>query len=125
MADRNFYNWQDWCTAADTGAALLWRVKSDLTLPPLEFFPDGSYRSVVVNPKVRGKARQKLLDAARAGEDLAPETARYVRVVEYEVPDREGDGKDEIIALITTITEFTDAPAAVLARCYHERWAAT
>jgi hypothetical protein len=45
-----------------------------------------------------------------------------VRVVEYEVPDREGDGKDEIIALITTITEFTDAPAAVLARCYHERW---
>jgi len=20
-ADRNFYNWQDWCTAADTGAA--------------------------------------------------------------------------------------------------------
>ena len=57
-----------------------------------------------------------------AGEDLDPETARYVRVVEYEVPDREGDGKDEIIALITTITEFTDAPAAVLARCYHERW---
>src|SRR6266567_4360702 len=45
IADRNFYNWQDWCTAADTGAALLWRVKSDLTLPPLEFYPDGSYRS--------------------------------------------------------------------------------
>ena len=32
IADRNFYNWQDWCTAADTGAALLWRVKADLTL---------------------------------------------------------------------------------------------
>ncbi len=30
IADRNFYNWDDWCTAADTGAALLWRVKSDL-----------------------------------------------------------------------------------------------
>ena len=29
IADRNFYNWQDWCTAADTGAALLWRVKAD------------------------------------------------------------------------------------------------
>jgi hypothetical protein len=116
------YNWQDWCTAAGTGAALLWRVRSDLTLPSLEFFPDGSYRSVVVNPKIRGKARDKLLDAARAGDDLAPETARYVRVIEYEVPDREGDGKDEIIALITTITEFTGAPAAVLARCYHERW---
>jgi hypothetical protein len=122
MADRNFYNWQDWCTAADTGAALLWRVKADLTLPPLEFFPDGSYRSVVVNPKVRGKARGQLLDAARAGEDLDPGKARYVRVIEYEVPDREGDGKEEIITLITTITEFPDAPAAVLAAAYHERW---
>src|SRR5260370_438920 len=25
IADRNFYNWQDWRAAADTGAALLWR----------------------------------------------------------------------------------------------------
>jgi hypothetical protein len=49
IADRNLYNWQDWCTAADTGAALLGRVKSGLTLPPLEFYPDGSYRSVLVN----------------------------------------------------------------------------
>jgi hypothetical protein len=122
IADRNFYNWQDWCTAADTGAALLWRVKADLTLDPLEFYLDGSYRSVLVNPKVRGKARDAIREAARAGEDLDPDKARYVRVLEYEVPDREGDGKDEIIALITTITEFRDAPAAVLAQAYHERW---
>jgi len=122
MADRNFYNWQDWCAAADTGAALLWRVKADLTLPPLAFYPDGSYRSVLVNPKVKGKARDRLLDAARAGEDLDETKARYVRVVEYEVPDRAGDGKDELITLVTTVLEFLDAPAAVLARAYHERW---
>jgi len=122
MADRNFYNWQDWCTAADTGAALLWRVKADLTLPLLEFLPDGSYRSVLVNPAVRGKARDAILEAARAGDGLDPGRARYVRVVEYEVPDREGDGKDELIALITTIVDFTDAPAGILARAYHERW---
>ena len=122
MSDRLFYNFADWSTASDTGAALLWRVRSDLLLRPLEFFPDGSYRSVVINPKVRGGARQKILDAARAGEDLDPQKARYVRVVEYEVPDREGDGKDEIIALITTITTWTDAPAPVLAAAYHERW---
>ncbi len=41
IADRNFYNWQDWCTAADTGAALLWRVKADLRLPMLALLPDG------------------------------------------------------------------------------------
>jgi hypothetical protein len=122
MADRNFYNWQDWRAAAGTGAALLWRVKADLLLDPLEFFPDGSYRSVLVNPKVRGKAREKILDAARAGQDLDPDKARYVRVIEYEVPDRDGAGKDEIIALITTITEFTDAPAGILAAACHERW---
>ena len=58
IADRNFFNWADWCTAADTGAQLLWRVKADLTLPVLELLPDGSYSSVLVNPKVRGKARR-------------------------------------------------------------------
>ncbi len=91
--------------------------QSDLRLDPLVLYPDGCYRSVLVNPKVKGKARDNILDSARGGKDLDPEKARYVRVVEYEVPDREGDGKDEIIALITTITGFTDAPAAVLARC--------
>jgi hypothetical protein len=122
IADRNFFNWADWCTAADTGAALLWRVKADLTLPVLDLLPDGSYSSVLVNPKVRGKARQALIEAARAGQDLEEDQARYVRVIEYEVPDRDGDGKGELIALITTITERTAAPAALLAEAYHQRW---
>jgi hypothetical protein len=45
-----------------------------------------------------------------------------VRVVEYEVPGREGDGTGELIALITTITDPGQAPAAALAGAYHERW---
>ena len=122
IADRNFCNWADWCTAADTGAALLWRVKSDLRLPVLELLPDGSYRSVLVNPKITGKARGKLIEAARAGEDLDPGKARHVRVIEYEVPDREGDGKGELIALVTTITDPRQAPAGILAQAYHQRW---
>ncbi len=121
IADRNFFNWADWCTAADSGAALLWRVKADLTLPVLDLLPDGSYSSVLVNPKIRGKARQALIEAARAGEDLEEDRARYVRVVEYEVPDRDGDGKGEVIALVTTITEMTAAPAPLLAEAYHQR----
>jgi hypothetical protein len=122
IADRNFYDWQDWCTAADTGAALLWRVKSDLRLPVLGLLPDGSYRSVLVSPKVRGKARQQLLEAARRGEDLDPSKARPVRVIEYEVPGRQGSEAGELIALITTITDPRQAPAAALAQAYHERW---
>ena len=122
IADRNFFNWADWCTAADSGAPLLWRVKSDLTLPVLELLPDGSYSSVLVNPKIRGKAREALIEAARGGEDLDEDQARHVRVVEYEVPDRDGDGKGELIALITTITEMAAAPAPLLAEAYHQRW---
>ena len=119
IADRNFYNWADWCAAADTGAALLWRVKSDLRLPLLEPLPDGSYLSVLVSPKITGKARDRFIQAAQAGQDLDPARARRVRVIEYEVLDREGDGKGELIALITTITAMADAPAAALAEAYH------
>jgi hypothetical protein len=122
LADRNFYNWADWCAAADTGAQLLWRVKADLRLPLLEALPDGSYASVLINPKITGTARQRIIDAAKAGQDQDPGKARRVRVAEYEVPDREGDGKGELIALVTTITEWTQAPAALLAQAYHERW---
>ncbi len=122
IADRNFYNWEDWCDAADTGAALLWRVKSDLRLPVLGLLPDGSYRSVLVSPKIKGKARQQLVEAARSGEDLDQGKARHVRVIEYEVPGRESDGTGELIALITTITDPRQAPAAVLAEAYHQRW---
>jgi len=124
IADRNFYNWDDWAAAAGTGAALLWRVKSHLRLPVLELLPDGSCRSVLITPelKARPAARQQLIQAARRGEELDPDRARYVRVIEYEVPGRGGNGKDERIALITTITDPRQAPAAVLAQAYHQRW---
>ncbi len=122
IGDRNFYNWADWCAAADTGAQLLWRVKADLRLPVLQFLPDGSYRSVLIDPKIRGKARTRLIEAARAGQDLTPAQARHVRVVEYQVPDRDGDGKGELIALVTTLTDPVAVPAAALAEAYHQRW---
>jgi hypothetical protein len=122
IAGRNFFSWADWCTAADTGAQLLRRVRADLTLPVLALLPDGSYSSVLVNSKVRGRAREALLEAARAREDLDEDQARYVRVVEYEVPDRHGDGKGEVIALVTTITEMAAAAAPLLAEAYYRRW---
>src|ERR1700722_4141547 len=120
IADRGFYSWADWCTAAGTGAALLWRGKANIGLPGLELLPDGAYRSVLISPKVRGSARDVLLAAALDGEDLDPRAGRYVRVIEYEVTGR--DGQDELIALVTTITDPRQASAAQLARAYHERW---
>jgi hypothetical protein len=98
LADRNFYGWADWRAAAGTGAALLWRVRSNVPLPVIEALPDGSWRSVLVNPRidsrgtVRGR-RAQLLAAAARGEDLPGDQARYVRAIEYQVPDRDGNGK--------------------------------
>jgi hypothetical protein len=121
-ADRNFYSWDGWRAAADTGAELLWRVRADTRLPALEFLPDGSYRSALVQPRVSPARRRLLTGAAGRGEDLDPDQARCVRVIEYDVPDREGDGKDELIVLVTTITDWQAAPAQALAQAYHERW---
>jgi len=122
IADRGFCNWLDWQAAAATGAALLWRVKADLRLPVLELLPDGSYLSVVARPAVHGKARDTLIAAARAGELLDPAQAMRVRVIEYRIPDRDGDGSGEVTTLITTITDPAAASAQELAEAYCPRW---
>jgi hypothetical protein len=122
LADRNFYSFTDWCQAADTGADLLWRIADTVRLPVLDTFDDGSYLSVVFDSSVRGAAREHLLRAARRGEALPPEQARYVRVVEYDVPDRDKEQERELICLLTTITDPGRAVAPLLAQAYHQRW---
>ena len=56
LADRHFYSYQAWRQAVATGAALLLRVSASLTLPVLAWLPDGSFRSVLINPTVRAGA---------------------------------------------------------------------
>jgi Insertion element 4 transposase N-terminal/Transposase DDE domain len=124
LADRNFYCFTDWCTAADTGADLLWRVRRDARLAPLKMLPDGSWLSVLIQPTVTPCRRAAIVAAARRGEDLDACQARYVRVISYDVPDRAGgdDDDDGLIVLVTTITSPQAAPAADLAAAYHQRW---
>jgi hypothetical protein len=38
------------------------------------------------------------------------------------MPDRDGDGSDELIVLLSTVTDPTDARADELAAVYHQRW---
>ena len=122
IADRGFYCFRDWCAAADAGAELLWRAPGDARLPVLEVLPDGSWRSVFIDPDISGRTREKIIEAARCGRDLDPGRARHVRVLRYEVPDRAGNGKDEMITVVTTITDYRQGAAEALARAYHERW---
>jgi len=121
-ADRNFYSYQAWGQALASGAALLWRAPTQLELPLVKVLPDGTYTSVLVNPKLRGARRDRVVAAARAGDELDPQDGYLVRVIEYTVPDREGNGTGELIVLLTTITEPRDARADELADTYHQRW---
>ena len=128
MADRNFFSYTGWDTAAGTGADLLWRVSSSVQLPTVQVLADGSHLSLVFASRTTRAWRQRLLTAALDGEDLDPRRARLVRVVEYQVPDRgdedegEGEGEREVICLITTILDPGDAAAELLAQGYHDRW---
>lgn len=122
MADRNFYSYKLWRDAVDTGAELLWRVSSNLKLPVLTTFPDGSYLSIVYRTLLPPHHRTALASSARKGEHVSPVQALVVRVVEYEVTDASGGGKGEVIRLITSILDHEDTSAIELAGAYHERW---
>lgn len=121
-ADRNFYSYEAWGEAAATGAALLWRAPTQLELPLIQVLADGTYLSALVNPKLRGARRAAVIAAAKAGENIDPDDGYLVRVIEYNVPDRIGNGTGELIVLLTTITVPRKAKADELADTYHQRW---
>ncbi|MGB6162263.1 MAG: hypothetical protein WCF33_19020 [Pseudonocardiaceae bacterium] len=127
-ADRNFYGFDAWGLAARSGAALLWRAPTGLGLPVLKVLSDGTYLSALINPAIRG-ARRRAAITATAGEiadgedaELDPAEAHLVRIVEYDVPDRQGNGTGELIVLLSTIGDPADARADELAAAYHQRW---
>ncbi|MEU9286032.1 IS4 family transposase, partial [Streptomyces sp. NPDC048275] len=116
-ADRGFYAYRLWEEAAATGADLLWRMPDGPHLPVVRPLKDGSYESFLLDPKVRGRrATQRHRGSARIEEP----SGIPVRVVEYEVTNR--DGKGEIFCLITTIMDPDEASSAELAAAYAERW---
>ena len=133
-ADRNFYSFTAWDVATRSGAALLWRAPTGLALPIVKILPDGTYLAVLINPAIRGARRRAAItqtarqiaegDAEGGGEgaELDPTEAHLVRVVEYDVPDRAGNGTGELIVLLSTITDPAAARADELAGAYHERW---
>lgn len=131
-ADRNFYSFEGWALARRTGAALLWRAPTGLGLPIVKVLSDGTYLSVLINPAIRStRRRAAIMAAAREstgigtqteGDGLDPAEAHLVRVVEYDVPDRVGNGTGELIVLLSTILDPAQARADELAAAYHQRW---
>jgi len=73
--------------------------------------------SFLPGPKVRGR---RATQRHRGSANIAEPSGIPVRVIEYEVTNR--DGKGEIFRLITTIMNPQDASAAELAAAYQQRW---
>ena len=98
-ADRGFYSYRLWKLAAESGADLLWRMQDGPALPVVRALPDGSYESFLIDPKVRARRNGQRYN----GRPVDEPSGIPVRVVEYEVTNR--DGSNEIFCLITTILE--------------------
>ena len=104
LADRGFYSFTAWQTAAATGADLLWRAKGNLKLEPVEELPDGSFLAELFD-SVADRRRQHPL---------------RVRVIEYTIED--GRDPSGPYRLLTTILDPQQALAAELAAAYAQRW---
>lgn len=104
LADRGFYSFTAWQAASATGADLLWRVKENLKLEPVQDLEDGSWLAEVFDSKA----------------DRRREHPIRVRVIEYSIED----GRDTAgpYRLLTTILDHRQAPAADLAAAYAQRW---
>jgi Insertion element 4 transposase N-terminal/Transposase DDE domain len=117
MADSGLYSYANLKMVLDAGADALFRVGANVELPILEWFPDGSYLSFIADSKEKAKSSYRLRHGLAKITDLP---GFYVRVVDYEITNR-GDG-EEIITLVTNITDPGEIPAVELAAAYHQRW---
>src|SRR5258707_9494326 len=70
IADRNFFNWADWCAAADSGAQLLWRGKGELPPPGPGLPPHRPFPPVPIKTQGPRRAQQAGPEAPPPREDL-------------------------------------------------------
>jgi hypothetical protein len=107
LADRGVFSYVLWRKASDTGADLLWRIRTDRAGPQpshLQDLPDGSWLA-------------ELRRSTGAAERAKP--AMRVRVIDYTIED----GREHpSYRLFTTILDPAQASAAELAAAYHRRW---
>jgi hypothetical protein len=105
MADRGFFSYALWRKASQTGADLLWRVRTGYRAPApvhVEDLPDGSWLADV-----------------RASNDTSSDPMR-ARVIDYTVED--GRDNPTVYRLFTTLLDPIEAPATELAGAYAQRW---
>jgi hypothetical protein len=105
--DRGFFSYESVRRVLATGAHLLARVQTRLTLTPLRRLADGSYLAKLY-PSAEARRRD------RGGLE--------VRVIEYTHDDPHRPGCGERHRLLTDLLSPDDLPAAEAPVVYHERW---
>jgi hypothetical protein len=103
LVDQGLCGLGRWRTLQATGAALVWRCRTDIKLEVLEVFADGSWRSEL-------------------GQRQPTHKRVAVRVIDYRLDDAGGKGEPEGYRLITTILEPERAPTAELSALDPQRW---
>lgn len=98
LGDRNMVSAELWTKYTATGAHVLWRANKTVASKVEEYLSDGSYLAVISSSTSR---RLKV----------------RVRVIEYVIV-----GSRDVYRLLTSLLDPGAAPAAELARLYHERW---
>lgn len=105
--DRGFFSYDLVRRVLATGAHLLARVQTRLTLKPLRRLSDGSY---LAKPYPSAAARLRGRDGL------------VVRVIEYTHDDPNRPGYGQRHRLITDVLNPEDLPAAEAPMVYHQRW---
>jgi hypothetical protein len=108
LLDRGFYSFEMIERTRATGAHVLGRVPSTVTLRVRHLLPDGSYWAYIY-PADR--------DRRKRGDH------HLVRVIIYTLTDPARPGYGETHRLLTTLLDAQHAPALDLIVAYHERWA--
>jgi hypothetical protein len=105
-ADRNYACYELWDIADNTGASLLWRVKSNAKLPIKEILPDGSYISTLTASYDK-KSQKKV---------------RVIELLSKCIDPQTGKDKEEIYRFITNIIDHEILPAKDVSDIYRSRW---
>ena len=89
-------------------------------LPVLETLRDGSYISKLSDPVAANKRRDQVRKHVR---NLVDVPGHRVRVIEYQVTDRDGaEAEPETYRLVTPLLDRDEVPATELCSLYHRRW---
>ena len=139
-ADRGFYSWQAWDTAAgDRGRRCCGGPRPSSICPWCGCCDDGTYLTALIKPidpgaapgtaagrrPRRGRISTDINTVPDAFDERGLPVIHLARVIEYDVPDRVGNGTGELIVLLTTILDPAGddgARADELAAAYHQRW---